>query len=123
LRRSSSTPAVFRFRPFAANAQLDRSQRWETGIAGDAGGGRVAILDWCPADTPSGACGVGVRTRGEGIAGRDHSFGRDVNAAELSIDTTGQWPLAVGENPPHEVVSFFADGKWHELAPGNAADW
>jgi hypothetical protein len=120
---AGATPAVFRFRPFAANAQLDRSERWDTGVARDAGGGRVAILDWCSSDAPSGACVVGVRTRADGTAGRDYSFGRSVNIADLSIDTSGQWPLAIGGNPPHEVVSFFANGKWHELAPGNAADW
>jgi hypothetical protein len=41
----------------------------------------------------------------------------------MSIDTTGQWPLIVTDNPPGQVVSFYADSKWQELAPGNAADW
>lgn len=117
-----SAPAVFRFRPFAAGAQLDKSERWDTGIAADAGGGRIAILDWCTSDTPD-ACVPGVRTRSETASGPDFSFGPVASAGTLSIDSSGQWPLVVKDNPPGQVVSYFAHGKWHELARGNAADW
>ena len=120
---AGDTPAVFRFHPFAAGAELDRSERWDTGLAADAGGGRVGILDWCAADPPSGVCVVGARTRSDSASGPDYSFGRNVNTSELSIDASGQWPLRISQNPPHDVVSFFADGKWQELAPGTAADW
>ena len=116
-----SSPAVFRFRPFVAGAQLDKSERWDNGIAADTGGGRIAIMDWCSGNTPT--CVVGVRTRGEIGTGPDYNFGRDTHASALSIDSSGQWPLMVSGNPPGEAVSFFAAGQWHELATGNAADW
>jgi hypothetical protein len=117
----SGAQAVFRFRPFVAGAQLDSSERWDSGIAADAGSGRVAIMDWCSGQTPE--CVVGMRTRSDGTAEPDYSFGRVSAPGQMSIDTTGQWPLIVKDNPPGQVVSFFADGKWQELAPGNAADW
>ena len=115
-------PAVFRFRPFVAGAQLDRSAPWDTGIAADSGAGRVAIIDGCPGDSPSGVCKVGVRTRSGRGAGPDYDFGTDVGAQGLSIDASGQWPLMIrGDSRP--VVAYFSAGSWHELAPGNAADW
>jgi hypothetical protein len=78
-------------------------------------------MDWCSGHN-AGKCVVGVRTHNDG-AEPDYDFGRDTNASALSIDSSGQWPLMVSENPPHEMVSFYADGKWHDLAAGNAADW
>jgi hypothetical protein len=116
-----SGPAIYRFRPFVAGAQLDESERWDSGIAADAGGGRVAIMDWCSGQTPE--CVVGLRSRSDGAAQPDYSFGRVSAPGQMSIDTTGQWPLIVTENPPGQVVSFFADGKWHELTRGYVADW
>jgi hypothetical protein len=117
----SGVQAVFRFRPFVAGAQLDSSERWDSGIAADAGSGRVAIMDWCSGD--SSGCVVGLRSRSESADQPDYSFGRINAPGQMSIDTTGQWPLIVTDNPPGQVVSFYADGKWQELAPGNAADW
>ena len=118
-----SAPTVFRFRPFADGAQLDKSQRWDTGIAADAGGGRIAILHWCTSDIPDG-CVPGVRTRSETASGPDFSFGAVTSAETLSIDSSGQWPLVVKDNPSGQVVSFYAGlGTWQVLAPGNAADW
>ncbi|HTK17597.1 MAG TPA: hypothetical protein VL769_14480 [Acidimicrobiia bacterium] len=117
----ASTPSIYRFRPFVANAQLDAGARWDSGIAADAGGGRVAIMDWCTGQTPE--CVVGLRSRSDGANQPDYSFGRVNAPGQMSIDTTGQWPLIVTDNPPGQVVSFYADSKWQELAPGNAADW
>jgi hypothetical protein len=117
----SGVQAVYRFRPFVVGAQLDSSERWDSGIAADAGSGRVAIMDWCSGQTPE--CVVGVRTRSESVAQPDYSFGRVSAPGQMSIDTTGQWPLIVKDNPPDQVVFFYADGKWQELASGNAADW
>jgi hypothetical protein len=115
-------PAVYRFRPFDAGAQLDRAERWDTGIASDTGGGRVAILDWCTGDT-IGSCRVGVRTRPDSGDGPDYSFGRVDRVDALSVDASGQWPLIVSENPPGQVVSYYAAGAWHRLADGGSADW
>jgi Tol biopolymer transport system component len=117
----SSTPTIFRFGPSAPGAQLDDSQRWDTGIAADTGSSRVAIMDWCTGQTPE--CVVGLRSRSDAADQPDYSFGRVNAPGQMSIDTTGQWPLIVTDNPPGQRVSFFADGKWQELAPGNAADW
>jgi hypothetical protein len=118
---AASGPAIFRFQPFVAGSQLDDSERWDSGVAADVGDGRVAIMDWCTGQTPE--CVVGLRSRSDGADQPDYSFGRANAPGQMSIDTTGQWPLIVTDNPPGQRVSFFADGRWQELAPGNAADW
>lgn len=120
-------PSAYRFHPFVEGARLDDSPRWGSGIVADAGGGRLAVLDWCP-PTASGGCVVGVRTRAEDATGPDASFGRVANIETMAIDTTGQWPLLIvdrrttGDNSV-AIVRLFANGKWRDLAPGNAADW
>lgn len=121
-------PTVYRFRVFARGARLDDSERWDTGIVADSGGGRVALLDWCSPAPASGVCTVGVRTRSEESIGSTFSFGRVSNVEALSIDSSGMWPLLIVDRPTTAnasvpTVLLFADGKWRELAQGNAADW
>jgi hypothetical protein len=125
---TEGTPTIYRFRPFDPGARLDDAERWDTGIVSDAGGGRVAILDWCPPDPAPGVCNVGVRTRSEDATGPTYSFGEVTSVEGLSIDATGMWPLLVidrlttGTNA-EPIVRLFADGKWRDLVQGNAADW
>jgi hypothetical protein len=127
----SGTPTVYRFRVFARGATLDNSERWDTGIVSDSGGGRIALLDWCAPSPASGVCTVGVRTRSEESTGSTYSFGRMTNVETLSVDSSGMWPLLVVDLPNTgntsvqtvPTVMLFADGKWRELAQGNAADW
>jgi hypothetical protein len=78
-------------------------------------------MDWCSGQTPE--CVVGLRTRTDGADRPDYSFGRENAPGQMSIDTTGQWPLIVKDNPPGQVVAYYADGGWHELTRGYAADW
>jgi hypothetical protein len=124
---TEGTPVVYRFRPFEPGARLDDSERWDTGIVADSGGGRIALLDWC-SGTSFGGCTVGVRTRSEDPTGPTYSFGH-VNSVEgLSIDSSGMWPLLVIDRPTtgtnsEQIVRLFADGKWRDLVKGNAADW
>jgi hypothetical protein len=124
---TEGTPVVYRFRPFDPGARLDDSERWDTGIVSDSGGGRIALLDWC-SGTSFGGCTVGVRTRSEDPTGPTYSFGH-VNSVEgLSIDSSGMWPLLVIDRPTTgnnstTIVRLFADGKWRDFVQGNAADW
>ena len=112
---------IYRFGPIADGPSPDFSKPWDHGIATDAGGRRVAILDWCANDAVE--CVVGVRTRSEDNSGPDYTFGAMQGIESMSIDATGQWPLLVVDRQNEQVVFMFANGAWHELAHGNAADW